>query len=47
MHLVPRWNGDVNFMPALGKTSVMPEALLATYDKLKPAFDQVAEEMQP
>ncbi len=44
MHLVPRWNGDVNFMPALGQTHVIPEALTATYDKLKPAFDAVAQE---
>jgi len=46
MHLLPRWNGDVNFMPALGATHVMPAALDATYDKLKPAFDtaQAAQE---
>ncbi|MBI5136655.1 MAG: HIT domain-containing protein [Nitrospirae bacterium] len=44
MHLLPRWSGDVNFMPALGETHVIPEALLATYDKLKPHFDGVAAE---
>jgi len=44
MHLLPRWNGDVNFMPALGQTHVIPEALNATYDKLKPMFDTLAAE---
>ncbi|MFQ5508947.1 MAG: HIT domain-containing protein [Leptospirillia bacterium] len=44
MHLVPRWNGDVNFMPALCDTHVIPEALLATYDKLKASFDKAFEE---
>jgi len=38
LHLLPRWNGDVNFMPMLADTHVMPEALLATFDKLAPAF---------
>lgn len=44
MHLLPRWAGDVNFMPAVAGVHVIPEALLATYDKLRPAFERVAAE---
>ena len=34
-HIVPRWQGDVNFMPVLSNTRVISEALAATYEKLK------------
>jgi ATP adenylyltransferase len=37
-HVVPRWNGDNNFMPILGGTRVLPEMIRDTYRKLLPAF---------
>lgn len=35
VHIVPRWNGDTNFMPVISDTKVLPESLLETYDKIK------------
>ncbi len=35
VHLVPRWQGDTNFMPVLADTKVVSEALLETYEKIK------------
>jgi ATP adenylyltransferase len=34
-HIVPRWQGDTNFMPVLSDTKVVSEALISTYRKLK------------
>ena len=43
LHVVPRWNGDNNFMPVVADVRVLPEALLATYDRLLPFFAAAGE----
>jgi len=34
-HVVPRWQGDTNFMPVISNTKVLSEALSATYKKFR------------
>jgi ATP adenylyltransferase len=41
-HVVPRWNGDTNFMTVVGKTRVLPEELPATAEKLRPIFERLS-----
>jgi ATP adenylyltransferase len=36
-HIVPRWNGDNNFMPVIGQTRILPQSLDATWEKLAAA----------
>lgn len=37
-HIVPRWNGDTNFMPALGEVKIISQDLLSTKEKLLEAY---------
>jgi ATP adenylyltransferase len=41
VHLVPRWNGDTNFMTVVGNTRVLPEDLKSTAAKLRPIFERL------
>lgn len=38
IHIVPRWNGDTNFMPITASTTVVPQALVELGDTLRAAF---------
>ena len=42
LHLVPRWNGDTNFMTVVGETRVLPEELRSTAERLRPIFGRLA-----
>jgi ATP adenylyltransferase len=40
-HIVPRWEGDANFMPVLADVRLIPQALGETYDELKAAVEAI------
>ena len=42
LHLVPRWNGDTNFMTVVGQTRVLPEEIASTAARLRPIFERLA-----
>lgn len=41
LHVLPRWPGDVNFMPAVAEVKVVSESLESSYQRLRPYFEGV------
>ena len=39
LHIVPRWEGDTNFMPVFSETRVLPDTLESVYDKIMKAAE--------
>ncbi|MEN3037866.1 MAG: HIT domain-containing protein [Candidatus Kryptonium sp.] len=42
-HIVPRWNGDTNFMPVISETKIISELITDTYKKLKDALSKISD----
>ena len=38
VHVLPRWNGDTNFMTSVAEARVLPEPLATSYEKLRAAW---------
>jgi ATP adenylyltransferase len=41
VHVVPRWDGDTNFMPVIGEIKVISEHIQSTYDRLLEAYNKM------
>jgi ATP adenylyltransferase len=46
-HVVPRWNGDTNFMPVLADVKVMPDVLQNTYRQIRDALEPLLRSAHP
>jgi ATP adenylyltransferase len=42
VHIVPRWNGDTNFMSVVGEMRVLPENIGASAERLRPIFERLS-----
>ena len=40
-HVVPRWDGDTNFMPIVADTKILNENLTTSYRELRAGFDRL------
>jgi ATP adenylyltransferase len=47
VHVVPRWNGDTNFMTIVGDVRVLPEDIAETARRLRETFARLAQDEQP
>jgi ATP adenylyltransferase len=47
LHIVPRWNGDTNFMPVLAGTRMLSEGLRGLYDKLIATQERIEKNNAP
>lgn len=47
VHVVPRWDGDTNFMPVLGEVKVISEHIFSTYDTLRDEIDKIIDKEKP
>jgi ATP adenylyltransferase len=45
IHVVPRWNGDTNFMTVVGEVRVLPEELETSAARLRPIFERLAAQL--
>jgi ATP adenylyltransferase len=47
VHVVPRWNGDTNFMTVVGEARVLPEDIAETARRLRETFARLARDQKP